>query len=391
MWPYMPLKAYNLYSRHLALMLVIMPKKHINLGLFIVLLAAVAAIVFIQPNNRSTIKVGVIAPLSGNFALLGERVQEGFAVAEEELKQSGVTNIEVIIEDACDAKTAVSAINKLIQKDKIDILGGSFCVAGFVPVIPILEENKMIGINLAPNPDSVLNHRYIISTNTSIKQKGTELGSFASAQIKAKTAAIIYYNTPLGEDYRKYFTLAFESAGGKVLLTQMTQIDASDFRTELTKIKALNPDIIFVAQLAKPLGNLLKEANELGLKSKILGNSQNEDPTVIEIAGKAAEGFIISSDDPIPRTDAVEKFDHMYKEKYGKDADVFARNAYDSLMLQSQALEKCKKDTECLIRFFHQIQNYEGASGIITIQIDGTAYKPTSFKVVKDGKFIKLK
>lgn len=370
-----------------------MSKKYIFLSLLIALVAIMASITW---RPKTEVRVGVIAPLTGNFAALGERVRQGFELAEQELEANKGIRMKVIIEDACDAKSALSAVNKLIQVDHIDILGGSFCVAGFVPMLPILAEHNLIGINLAPNPDSVIGNANLISTNTSIKQKGTELGNFAAHELMAKRAAIIYYNTPLGEDYRKYFSKAFEAAGGKIISSQVSLIDATDFRTELTKIKAQNPDLIFVVQLAKPLGNLLKEAHELGISAKILGNSQNEDPTVIEIAGNASEGFIISSDEPLPRTKAVEDFDVQYKKKYGKEADVFARNAYDSLILQSKAFERCNDDiqlvrTNCLLNFFHQVKDYEGASGMITIQDDGTAFKSTSFKIVKEGRFVKLR
>ena len=127
-----------------------------------IVIAMVSGLYIVKNPPNDEIRVGVIAPLSGNFAALGERVAQGFSIAEDELNADGISNIKVIIEDACDAKSAVSAANKLVEADKIDILGGSFCVAGFVPVIPILEEHKIIGINLAPNPDSVLGHQYVI-------------------------------------------------------------------------------------------------------------------------------------------------------------------------------------------------------------------------------------
>ena len=247
-----------------------------------------------------------------------------------------------------------------------------------------------MGMNLAPNPDSVLGHTFVVSTNSSIRNKGTELGNFAADSLKAKTAAIIYYNTPLGEDYRKYFQTAFEKKGGKVVSSEVTLIDASDFRTELTKIKVLKPDLIFVVQLAKPLANLLKESHELGIQAKILGNSQNEDPSVLEMAGPAAEDFYISSDEPMPKTENVIDFDKRYKERFGQEADVFARNAYDALMLESKAYSVCGISSDCMLQFLHSVKDYQGVSGSITIEADGTAAKPTSFKKVEGGKFVPI-
>lgn len=363
-----------------------MKKRYLVLGAILLLILSSVWII-LEPKKKD-FRVGVLVPLSGNFAVLGERVRNGFELAKEDLRTQKGIEVEVIYEDACLPKETLSAVTKLLTYDKITLLGGSFCVAGFVPVVELLEEHEVIGVNLSPNPDSVLGHTYVVSTNTSIKLKATELGQFAADTLHARTAAVLYYNTPLGEDYRKYFTESFEHAGGTVVMTQVTLVDASDFRSELTKIKQQKPDVIFVVQLAKPLGNLLKQSHELGIESFMLGNSQNEDPSVIEIAGMAAEGFYISSDEPLPATEKVLDFNRRYKERFGQEADVFARNAYDGLMLEAQAYQHCGDATQCMLTFFHAVEGYDGVSGSISIQDDGTAAKPTSFKVVHGGTFV---
>ncbi len=364
-----------------------MRTNHLVIGATLFILVALGFL--LNGPTKEGLRVGVLVPPSGNFAVLGERVRNGFELAKADLASHG-TFVEVIYEDACQPKEALSAITKLIESDRITLLGGSFCVAGFVPVIDVLEKHQVIGVNLAPNPDSVLGHDYVVSTNTSIKLKANELGAFAADTLRAKTAAILYYNTPLGEDYRKHFSAAFEERGGEIVLEQVTLIDASDFRTELTKIKQKNPDVIFVVQLARPLGNLLKQANELGIESRMLGNSQNEDPSVIEVAGVSAEGFYISSDEPLPPSENVLDFNRRYKERFGQEADVFARNAYDALILEAAAYKHCAGETDCMLAYFHAIKNYDGVSGSISIEEDGTAFKPTSFKVIKNGMFVSV-
>jgi branched-chain amino acid transport system substrate-binding protein len=355
---------------------------------YVLVIAVIIILVGILRSGTShDLKIGVLVPLTGNFGLIGERMKNGFELAKQDILKEDKVRIDMVYEDACQPKEAISAITKMIQIDKITLLGGSFCVAGFVPVIPILEQNHIIGFNTAPNPDSTLNHRYIVSTNGSIKKKAAELATFARTELNAKTVAILYYSTPLGEDYRKYFQEKFEMLGGKVVLNQVTLIDATDFRSELLKIKEQKPDLVFVVQLAKPLANLLKEARELGLSSKILGNSSNEDVSVLEAAGVSAEGFLISSDEPL-QTEKISDFENRYREQFKQSPDVFARNAYDALMLQSQAYKKCGGENDCMLSYFRSIKNYSGVSGSITIETDGTASKPTSFKVVKDGKFV---
>lgn len=365
-------------------------KKVIWIVIAVVVLIAFVLVRNSQESNAETIKIGVIAPLTGNFAVLGERIKNGFELAKEDiLKEEIVGSLEIVIEDACQPAQAVSAAQKLINIDEVDILGGSFCVVGFVPVVPIFEEAKILTFNTAPNPDSVLNKKYVISTNSSIKEKSEQIAQYAYDKLGARTVAVIYYNTQLGLDYNKYLSETFERAGGKVISSEVTLVDATDFRTQLTKIKGSDIDVIFVVQLANPLGNLLKQARELGIQSVIMGNSSNEDPTVIQSAGIAAEGFVIASDEPFPKTDKINDFATRYKEKFGQEADVFAANSYDALWLQVEAYLECDGEVECMLENLHQVKNYPGVSGNITIREDGSASKPTIFKVVKNGQFVR--
>ncbi|MDD5068174.1 MAG: ABC transporter substrate-binding protein [Candidatus Pacebacteria bacterium] len=366
-----------------------MDKKVIG-AVFVILF--IFLLVFLVSNKKpESFRIGVIAPITGNFAALGEHIHNGFEMAKEDvLAQGKIKSFDILYEDACQPKEAVAAAQKFISTDKITILGGSFCVVGFVPVLPIMEEAKIVSFNIAPNPDSVLGHKYLVSTNSSIQLKAKQIAQFAHDTLGGKKASVIYYNTPLGADYNKYLSETFEKAGGKILSSEVTAVDATDFRTQLTKIKADKVDIIFVTELAAPLGNLLKQARELGIQAKIVGNSQNEDPNVLSTAGIAAEGFIISSDEPFPKTDKILDFAKRYEAKFNQKPDTFAANAYDSLMLQVDAYNSCGADSDCVLNYLHRISNYTGVSGQISIAENGTASKPTIFKIVKNSQFVKF-
>mgnify|MGYP001578515836 CR=1 FL=1 len=230
----------------------------------------------------------------------------------------------------------------------------------------------------------------IFSTNKSIRSDAEKLAIYASSELGAKTAATIYYVTPLGLDYGKYFKQYFEGLGGKVLSDEQVDLNATDFRTELAKIKSLKPDVIFVVHLAKSLGVFIKQARELGIKSTLLSRSEAEDPNVLQAAGNVAEGFIISSSEPSVKTPAIAAFEERYKQRYGTLPDVIAANAYDALRIQVMAYEQCGEQIDCMPRQLHQVKNYDGVSGSITISDDGSAEKPVIWKTVKNGQFVKI-
>ncbi|MBI4171019.1 MAG: ABC transporter substrate-binding protein [Candidatus Aenigmarchaeota archaeon] len=136
-------------------------------------------------------------------------------------------------------------------------------------------------------------------------------------------------------------------------------------------------------------GAFLKQARELGINATIISMSEAEDPNVLESAGNAAEGFIISSSEPAIKTDSIKRFEESYKNKFGRLPDVLAANAYDALHIQIAAYQKCLGGKECMKAELHKTSNYPGISGQITIQPDGSTSKPLILKIVRNGTFVR--
>ncbi|MBS3079112.1 ABC transporter substrate-binding protein [Candidatus Pacearchaeota archaeon] len=339
-------------------------------------------------DNRQEIRIGAIVPLTGTYSTLGNRIKNGIELAREDIEKEENVKIITYYEDVCTSKDAVSAVNKLISVDKIDVLGGSYCVIGLIPNVPILEKEKIIAFSTPVNPDALLNHPHVFSTNKAIKDDTKDMANFSVNRLHARSAATIYFNTDLGMDYNKYFKKHFESLGGRVVSENMYELAAADFRTELTKIKASNPDVILAINLGGNMGNLLKQAREMGIKAPIISYVHTQDPNVLTAAGDAAEGFIISSSETQEESKVIQDFNKKYREKYGAEPDINAANSYDATRLEVFAYQKCNGDRECMTKELHNVKNYEGVSGNITIQADGSTIKPTVFKIVKNGKFV---
>lgn len=358
------------------------------ISLIVLVVLVLVAMVIPVRETEDTVKIGAIVPLTGNYATLGTRIRNGMELARIELEDENNISIKVYYEDVCFGKDAVLAVQKLINVNGISWIGGSFCVIGLIPNIPILEKEKIISFNTAANPDVMLNHPYVFSTNKAIKYDATEMADFAINELDAKTVSVIYYNTPLGVDYGKYFGEKFRELGGEVLSDQPYELSQNEFMTELTRIKSENPDLIFAIGLSGQMGNFLKGAKELGIDSQVLSFSEIEDPSMLEAAGGAAEGLIISAAEPPVKTEKMKKFQEDYMEMFGEEADVLAANAYDALNIQILAYLKCDKKVECMKDELHLVKDYPGVSGIITIQEDGSSEKSTLYKIVENGKFV---
>ncbi|MBR9705151.1 amino acid ABC transporter substrate-binding protein, partial [Candidatus Pacearchaeota archaeon] len=227
--------------------------KNKNLLYFVIIIVLIIVIVWIA-NNRNdegesddeVVKIGVIVPLTGEYTTLGNRIKNGMELARSEIESENDISLKIIYEDVCLGNEAIPAVSKLIEIDGIDWIGASFCVVGLIPNILILEEKKIISFSTPANPDMMLNHPYVFSTNKAIKDDAKELAEFSYNELEAKTVSLIYYNNAFGVDYGKYYKEEFEGLGGEVLLDIAYELNQNDFRTELIKIKNKKPDVIFV-------------------------------------------------------------------------------------------------------------------------------------------------
>jgi branched-chain amino acid transport system substrate-binding protein len=346
-----------------------------------------------QQSMNDKVTFGALAPLTGQTSVLGERMRNGMELAKEDVVSQGIIkNFSMQYEDACDGKSSTNAVEKLVNADKVKVISSAFCLFGEDVVVPTTEKEGVIFFNTAANPESLLNKQYAFSTNVAIRVDAYKMAEYAYNTLGARTAALIQLQTSFGESYRMNFTQKFEELGGKVLSADAKSPDATDFRTEAARVKTENPDLLLVIHFGSSLGNAVKQAREVGVKSIIMGDYESEDPTVLNLAGKAAEGMIISSSQPEVATAHVLDFQKRYMAKYGEMPDVLATNAYDAVMIQAQAYASCNGDTACMSKQIASIKDFAGVSGQITIDpADHSVTKPTIFKVVKDGKFVELK
>jgi branched-chain amino acid transport system substrate-binding protein len=331
---------------------------------------------------------GALIPLASQMSVLGEYMRNGMELAREDVVKTGILpEFNITYEDACDAKSSVNAAQKLITMDKVSVISNSFCIFGSTPVVPMLKQSNVLLFNTAAHPDSFLGESHVFSTNITIAADATEMAVYSIEKVHAKKAAMIYLDTPFGESYRVNYAKELEKQGVKLVIAEAVSPDQKDFRTQISRIKSYNPDIIVVIHFGSSLGNALKQIREQGIVVPVMGDYESEDPAVLEFAGNAAEGLIISSSQPLVATSAVKDFEKRYYERYGIMPDVLATNAYDAVMLQAKVYATCSGDVNCMIQELELVKEYDGVSGKITINKDHSVQKHTVFKKVVNGKF----
>lgn len=226
------------------------------------------------------------------------------------------------------------------------------------------------------------------------------MANYAAKTLGAKKVAIVQ---EVSNDYSvglaKFFTDAFTKLTGDssaIVATGNYNTGDQDFNGILTNIKATNPDVIFAPGNYTESALLIKQARALGITCPIIGGDTWETNEFITVGGADVEGAVMSTffDDTNPPTEAGKTMVAAYKAEYPDRANVPAVTAlgYDGYMLLLDAIERAgSADPQAIRDALAQTKDFEGATGMITINENGDAEKDGAIiKVVKDGKFTYL-
>lgn len=331
---------------------------------------------------RPETTIGVLVPLTGSSAGIGERVKAGIEVGVAEINETG-GNIRVVFEDdKGDATTAVSAARKLIDTDGVHVIIGTVKSDAMLAVAPITEEKQII--LLSPTAGAAA-----ISQAGDFVFRVIELpdvhGRTAAAHIGDVPTALFVANAANAQSYGKAFKDNFK--GGIVHEVAYNQNDL-DFRTDIAKSKGAEAFYLAVAT-AKDAGVLVKQIRESGFTGSIMASVAADAKEFFDAAGQHAEGTRITTSFFDPSTNAGAAFNARYKAATGNEGDGFAANGYDSIMLISKALGRCGSgDTACIRDFLYGTREYEGAGGTPSFDMNGDVEKPVTLKVARGGKFV---
>ncbi len=343
-----------------------------------------------QQALNESVKIGVILPLTGGAAIYGLSAKEGIDLALGELNNN---QIELIFEDSqCNPEKAVSAARKLIDVNGIKVIIGHICSSAALAVAPITEANKVILFSPgASSPDLTYAGDYVFRNRQDISGEVSETAKIVK-DFGISNIGIIYVNNDYGIASRNIFKEKFTELGGKILIEESYQQESVDFRTQLTKIKEVNPEAIFLVGLINESAIIVKQSHELGVQSQFFSTIGIEGKELIEIAGPAAEGIIYTAPffDVNSNESTVKEFVDNFKTMYQKDPTyVFAANGYDALKILDLVINQCGKiDSDCIRDELYKIENFKGASGITTFNEYGDVTKPVMVKTIKNGEFI---
>lgn len=350
--------------------------------------------------GEEVIKIGANLELSGPVASYGQSIAEGLELAVEELNNNGGIDgkkIEVVkVDNKSDAAEATNAAIKLTSQDKVTAIIGAATSGDTVAQVQVATDNKTVLLtpsgtspNVTVGTDGSVND-YIFRTCFIDPFQGNVAANFAFNELKVKSAAIF---ADSASDYAKglaaSFKETFTQAGGSVVAEEAYVAKDTDFRATLTRIKASNPEFIFIPGYYEEVGLIIKQAREMGITAPFMGGDGWDSPKLVELAGAAAlnNTFITnhySSGDP----DAtIQNFVKAFKAKYSdKSPDAFNALGYDSVYLLADSIKRAgSTDGDKIKDALAQTKDLALVSGTIAIDEQHNPTKTATVLEYKDG------
>lgn len=331
-----------------------------------------------------TIRVGVYVDLTGQTSSFGQSTRNGIQLAVDEINAAGGINgkkMEIIVEDDQgrpeQAKTVVS---KLVNQDKVVAVLGEVASTNSLAAAPVAQEAKIPMITpSSTNPKVTEVGDYISRVCFIDPFQGSTMAKFAATTLKAKTAAILGdVNSDYSKGLTQFFEEEFTKQGGKVVAKEAyTQTDP-DFKGQLTKIRQLNPDVLYVPGYYGQVGIIAKQARELGMEIPLLGGDGWDSPELWKLGGDALKNSYISNhysaDNPAPE---IQNFVKNYRAKFNVVPDSLAALAYDAAKVLADAIKRAGGTESAKLKdAINATKNFAGVTGTITLDEKRNAVKP---------------
>ncbi len=344
-----------------------------------------------QPKKEGVIKVGVITSLSGDISAYGEGMKNSILLAFDD---SGAKDkIELVIEDdkSCNTPEDVTIAQKFINIDKVKAIIGPMCSSATLSILPITEQNKIILITpMATSKALTSSGRFVFRTIASDAEKSTVIVKLAYNKGYRKTALIYDVANDSFIQEREDAKEVFTKLGGQVVIEESFKTKDTDFRTQLTKIKNSDADVVLMGGFPKEIGLILKQAKELGIDLQFMSTEASVGgKDLIDVGGTATEGLLFPFSET-PTNKENQDFINAYRNRYGKEPPTYGSyESYDAAMILFKALMMMNRTAENIRSNLLRIgQNYYGASGVITFDENGDVQKPMIIKTVKNGQFV---
>lgn len=339
---------------------------------------------------------GEYGSMTGAESTFGISTHKGIMMAVEEANSAGGIKgkkIRVVsYDDQGKADEAVTAVTKLITQDKATLVLGEVSSSRSIAAGSTAQQYSIPMVSpSSTNPKVTQVGDYIFRVCFIDPFQGSVMARFAANNLKLKKAAIF---RDIKSDYSvglaNYFAEDFKKLGGEIVADVAYSAGDLDFKSQLTSIREKKPEALFIPGYYTEVGLIARQARELNFKGVILGGDGWDSEKLTEIGGDGIIGGYFSNHySPDDKNPVVQNFVAHFKSKYGEIPSGLAAMGYDAAAVSIDAAKRAKDLSPKAVRdALAATKNFQGVTGIITINEERNAVKPAVvLKVVGPNKY----
>jgi len=335
-----------------------------------------------EPVSTETIKIGVVAPLTGDLAFIGEGLRDAILLAKDSLGDTRYTYEVIFEDDQLDPKRTASAANKLISIDKVDAIISISSGTGNV-VTPIAERNSIVHFGIASDANIAKGDFNFIHWTPPAEETKVFV---AELQRRGITKLGIFVVNQQGElAIANDLISRIEGTDIEVVTNQLFNFGETDFRTIIAKAKPSNAEIYLLLAFTPEIEILARQIKEAGITIPL---------TAIESFELTEERDLFEGEWYVNAADPTGDFVDRFKEKTGGNPKIGAPNGYDIFNLIVSAAESTKSSAKPTPReiadVLLDIKEVSGALGTLNINEEGIVISKAVVRIIKDGEPVTL-
>jgi branched-chain amino acid transport system substrate-binding protein len=362
-----------------------------------VVLAAVL-VASCQPKEKK-VKIALAMPLTGDIASLGQGLKRAVEMSVAEYNETHESKVELVsFDDRSDPKEAVNVANRIVADRAMIGVVGHFNSGCSIPASRVYAQNGLPMLSPASsNPELTLQQlspqwtypKCIFRVNTTDNVQGAFGADFLAVTLGVKKIGIIHDKTAYGQGVAEEFRRKAEADGATIVAFEGLQTGDRDFRSLLTRIKALSPEALYFGGMFSEGGILVRQARDIGFKGPFLLPEANYDPTFLNVAGSAAEGaYVTFLGSPPELLDSAKDFVARYHKRFpGIELKSYDHYGYEVGVILLDALDAVGPDRDKIITYIRGLK-HDGVLGQTAFDEKGdTLNKTITLFQVKNGKF----
>ncbi|MBJ6761221.1 ABC transporter substrate-binding protein [Myxococcaceae bacterium JPH2] len=341
-----------------------------------------------------TILIGEVGSLTGSEATFGISARNGIELALNEANAAGGVKGKKVAVRVYDSQgrpeEGAQAVTRLIAQDHVLAVLGEAASSVSMAMAEKAQAAKVPMITpTSTSPEVTKKGDFIFRVCFIDPFQGLVMAKFARENLKLDKVAVLTDNkSAFSVGLADVFNQKFKDFGGEVTGNKSYSKGDTDFRAQLTALKKVKPQAVFVPGYYTDVGIIARQAREIGLTVPLLGGDGWDSDKLFELGGSALEGSYFSNhyspDNPDPR---IQDFLKKYKQAYGSVPDSVAVLAYDAARLLVDGMRRAPDLSGPAIRdAIAATKNFPGVAGTVNLDANRDAVKEAVVLKVANGK-----